>query len=54
MNKVIISFVIFAGLLSGCKDNIPQHNNTEHGHFHNDENHTEKLEPITYTLTLII
>ena len=50
MNKVIISFVIFAGLLAGCKDDIHQHDNTEHGHLHDDKNHAEKLEPITYTL----
>ena len=51
MNKVIISFVIFASLLAGCKDDIHQQGNAEHGHLHGDEVHTGvRLEPLTYTL----
>ena len=51
MNKAIISFVIFAGLLAGCKDGNHKHGDAEHGHVHGDELHTRvELEPLAYTL----
>lgn len=51
MNKAIISFIIVAGLLAGCKDGNHKHGNAEHGHLHGDEVHTgEELEPLAYTL----
>ncbi len=50
MNKLIISFVIFVGLLAGCKDDNNKHADTEHGHMHGDEEHAEEPEPLTYTL----
>ncbi|MGR3317395.1 MAG: efflux RND transporter periplasmic adaptor subunit [Candidatus Anammoxibacter sp.] len=50
MNKVIISFVIVASLLAGCKDGIHQHNDAEHRHLHGDNAHAEELEPVAYTI----
>lgn len=51
MNKAIISFIIVAGLLAGCKDGNHKHGNAEHGHLHGDEVYTgEELEPLAYTL----
>jgi len=51
INKVIISFVIAAGLLAGCKEDIHQHGGAEHGHPHGDEAHTDAVPgPLAYTL----
>ncbi len=51
MNKAIISFIIVAGLLAGCKDDNHKHSDAEHGHLHGDEVHTGgELEPLAYTL----
>ncbi len=51
MNKAIISFIIVAGLLAGCKDDNHKHGNAEHGHVHGDEVHTGvEIEPLAYTL----
>ncbi|MDN3513154.1 MAG: hypothetical protein NG747_02000 [Candidatus Brocadia sp.] len=51
MNKAIISFIIVAGLLAGCKDDNHKHGNAEHGHVHGEEVHTGgEIEPHAYTL----
>lgn len=51
MNKAIISFIIVAGLLAGCKDDNHKHGNAEHGYLHGAEVHTGgELEPLAYTL----
>ena len=51
MNKAIISFIIVAGLLAGCKDDNHKHGDAEHGHLHGDEVYTgAELEPLAYTL----
>ncbi len=51
MNKIIISFVIVAGLLAGCNDDNHKHVDAEHGHLHGDEVHTDvEPEPLAYTL----
>jgi cobalt-zinc-cadmium efflux system membrane fusion protein len=50
-NKVIISFIVVAGLLVSCNNDIHKHANTEHGHPHADGTHTGvELEPLAYTL----
>jgi RND family efflux transporter MFP subunit len=51
MYKAIISFIIVAGLLTGCKDDNHKHGDAEHGHLHGDEVHTSvEIEPLAYTL----
>ena len=51
MNKAIISFIIVAGLLPGCKDDNHKHGDAEHGHSHGDEVHAgAELEPLAFTL----
>lgn len=51
MNKAIISFIIVAGLLAGCKDDNHKHGDAEHGHLHGGEVHTGgEPEPLAYTL----
>jgi len=51
MNKAIISFIIIAGLLTGCKNDNHKHGDAEDGHLHGNEVHTnEKPEPLVYTL----
>lgn len=50
IHKLIISFIIFAGLLAGCNDDNHKHGDTGHGHLHGDETHKEAPEPVSYTL----
>jgi len=51
VNKAIISFVIVAGLLASCNNDIHEHANAEHGHPHGDETHAGVApEPVAYTL----
>ena len=47
MNKIIISFVLFATLFTACKDE--HKHDGEHGHSHGNETHTD-LEPLAYTI----
>lgn len=51
MNKAIITFIIVAGLLVSCNDDIHEHANAEHGHLHGDKTHAGvELESLAYTL----
>tara|TARA_R110002072_G_scaffold234192_2_gene391770 strand:+ start:2453 stop:3970 length:1518 start_codon:yes stop_codon:yes gene_type:complete len=46
MNKIIISFVLFATLFTACKND-----NKEHGHSHENGSHSHtELEPLAYTI----
>ncbi|MDR4509798.1 MAG: efflux RND transporter periplasmic adaptor subunit [Candidatus Brocadiaceae bacterium] len=51
MHKIIFSFIVVTGLLTGCSDGIHKNDDAEHGHLHGDEEHTGGgLEPLAYTL----
>jgi cobalt-zinc-cadmium efflux system membrane fusion protein len=51
INKAIISFVIVAGLLASCNNDVHKHANAEHGHLHGDETHSGvEPESLAYTL----
>ncbi|MFV1976611.1 MAG: efflux RND transporter periplasmic adaptor subunit, partial [Candidatus Scalindua sp.] len=50
MDKAIITFVIVAGLLASCNNDIHQHANAEHGLLHGEEHTGVAPEPLAYTL----
>ncbi|WP_347275544.1 efflux RND transporter periplasmic adaptor subunit [Candidatus Kuenenia sp.] len=52
MNKIMISFVIVAGLLAGCNDNNHKHGNAGQGHLHGDEVQAGIIEPESLAYTL--
>ncbi len=49
MNKIIISFVLLATLFTACNSEHKHDSESEHGHPHGEETHTE-LEPLAYTI----